>query len=338
MKVKSKTVKRKPINSKRSLKSKLKRSTSNKKIKIKRKNKSKTLKQKGGDTCEVLIGQLKTPNTQGKYKNAKNNPFILANLISSIVNNCSKEKSLEVRPLILLDKNMVGKSFNSELPQEYDELLYKIKEYLDKQKPEDTDDDHINEIIFNLKTQWFTENNISKSNQRIDPKFRKIMYNILRKLSYDELEKLKDYPNDTNIKEYFIKVIGTRLLEDFNSIKTKNGNQTFENMTWRMTGGSDPSASSNNTNENEIKSKMRLMNPMYKIAYHMLHGNIGEQRRLGEGSYSLWLKEINNIYSNNNSRQKNELGLLKDYYEYYTKKQSEVNTPLKLTLNSNSNT
>ena len=338
MKVKSKSVKRKPINSKRSLKSKLKRGTSKKKIKIKRKNKSKTLKQKGGNTCEELIGQLKTPNTQGKYKNAKNNPFILANLISSIVNKCGEEKKLEVRPLILLDKNMVGKSFNSELPQEYDELLYKIKEYLDKQKPnaEDTDDDHTNEIIFNLKTQWFTENNISKSNQRINPMFRKIMYNILRKLSYDELENLKDEPSGTNIEKYFIKVIGKRLLEDFNSIKTKNGNQTFENMTWRMTGGSDPSASSSNKEENKLKSKMRIMNPMYKIAYHMLHGNIGEQRRLGEGSYSLWLKEINNIYSNNNSRHKNELGLLKDYYEYYTKKQSEVNTPLKLTLNSSS--
>lgn len=326
MKVKSKTVKRKPINSKRSLKSKLKRGTSKKKIKIKRKNKSKTLKQKGGDdTCQGLIQQLKTTNTQGKYKNADKNPFILANLISSIVNKCGEEKSLEVRPLILLDKNMVGKSFNSELPQEYDELLYHIKKYLKDQQLENEDkddgDDHTNEIIFNLKTEWFRDSNISDNRDFIDPIFRKIMYNILKELPTKQLEQLKSDPNDENINQYFIKGIGARLLEDFNKIHLKDKSQTFQNMKWRMKGGANPS--SNNKEENKLKSKMRIMNPMYKIAYHMLNGKLGEQSLLSQGQYSLWLKEIYNIYQNKVNDE--DLGLLKEYYDYFKSKKETLN-------------
>ena len=261
------------------------------------------------DRCSKLLSYINDPNpnylaVDDHYKNSDKNPYVLSNLIAAIVTNCSKRKKLDIKPLILLDKDITGSKYTANIKDKLDNLIIAIAKWLKKQEPgnEDTEDtennsnatcedgpiQHYNEIVHNLKTQWFSFNNVNIETSEIKNEFKEVIeYLFNNKSTPNNYQKLKDEPDENNIKCIFIKIYGKILLDEF--YKLNSGEKTYKDINWHKGPKIAQSAGANNNN---LKSKGRIMGFGYKIAQNMLYGKLPGQEEKIEGSYDLWFNEI----------------------------------------------
>ena len=113
--------------------------------------------QRGGantvktDRCTKLLSYInedipKYSDDDKHYKNSDKNPYVLSNLIAAIVTNCSKRKKLDIKPLILLDKDITGSKYTANIKDKLDNLIIEIAKWLQNQTPgnEETDNNETN--------------------------------------------------------------------------------------------------------------------------------------------------------------------------------------------------
>ena len=261
------------------------------------------------DRCTQLLSYInnekpKYLDSDKHYEDSNENPYVLSNLIAAIVSNCSKRKKLDIKPLILLDKDITGSKYTAKIKDKLDNLIIAIAIWLKNQKPgnEDTENDnneqcgdgksipHYNEIVHNLKTQWFSFNNVNIETSEIKNEFKEVIeYLFNYKSTPNNYQELKDKPDENNIKCIFIKIYGKILLDEFYSLS--RGQNKYEDINWHKGPKRAQSAGANNNNNN-LKSKGRIMGFGYKIAQNMLYGKLPGQEEKIDSSYDLWFNEI----------------------------------------------
>ena len=256
------------------------------------------------DRCVQLLSYIRDSDPQfetrdAHYEDSNKNPYILSNLIAAIVNNCSENKKLDIKPLILLDENITDN-----IKDELDYLIIAIAKWLRKAQINDDDDEHdddnnskcgsetiphYNEIVHNLKTEWFTNENVNTGTKIISPEFKEVIKYLFNKGNYENYENLKNHHTDDNIKCIFIKVYGEILLEEFYTLKS--GKKEYAKIKWHKQTQKKKKGGAN-TNINNLKNKGRIMGFGYKIAHNMLYGKLPEQKREIDDGYSSWFNEI----------------------------------------------